>query len=610
MDNLRNVEILECSLRDGSYAIDFNFTSADTELLVNELSTIGFNWIEIGHGLGMGASLAGKGVMPNNDLTLLKAARKKTSANIGMFYIPSLSSIDQLSIAASEGLDFVRIGANATEPLKAFSHISRAKQIGLTVGMNFMKSYAVSPKEFGVMARQAVEAGADIIYLVDSVGGMTPNEVEEYFSETKKNCSCEMGFHGHDNLRMAVANTLKAHECGARFLDATLMGIGRGAGNAPSEALICLLEESGIPTGIDIASLLKIADTYICPLMDNLTMYNTKEVAMGYGKFHSSHLPKIKKASLKYNADEKELIITMGRIDPVNIDDKVLEEVAEKLKDTKKTYESSALISYPGLKVVQDSISLNDEAVTELIKGIAVTCAKRRKATPVIEVVVLEAEREGLVVAEHIWDSERIVLGRLTVSNISVFLQIAELLADSTFKFIINTHESKSSPEDLQKIISEVGPKRLFPINTKQLKKTFLFNTLTLLANQPENRSILIYGDDEDLKKHLLQYSSLEQIIVVDTAATPTKGAVNITNIDDWALLDMEVDLVYSALMPNSSTEKKLLKCLNSKSKIISPFAAHCGNKNYYFLNLDTAYEGLNEYMNVPEIEFSPYGDA
>lgn len=602
MDNLRQVEILECSLRDGSYAIDFNFTSSDTELLVNKLSTIGFNWIEIGHGFGMGAELAGKGAMPNNDLALLKAARECTSAKIGMFYIPELSSKEQLLAAAENGLDFVRIGANATEATTAFSQLSYAKKLGLTVGMNFMKSYAVSAKEFGTLSRQAVECGADIIYLVDSVGGMTPWEVEEYFSETKKNCRCEMGFHGHDNLKMAVANTLKAHECGARFLDATIMGIGRGAGNAASEALACLLEDSGVPTGIDIGGLLKLADTYVWPLLSNLTMYSTKEVAMGYGKFHSSHLPKVTAASQKYNADLKELIIRMGKHDPVHVDPQKLEETAKELKNSSDNTESLALTSYPGLKSFQDTISLNDSAVSELIKGIAVTCAKRRKAIPVLELDIINSETENLIIAEHIWDSERIVAGRLTAGSISKLISVAKLLTDSPFKFIVNPCKSNISKDDMKILKEKLGHLQLFSLDTEQLKKIFAFNALAHFGNQPENKTIMIYGEDSQLKEYLLQYSSFDQIIIVDTKARQTNGAMTITNIDDWALLDMKVDIIYTALPPDSSTEKKLVKCLSKGHKLISPFATHSNNALYHFLNLDAAYEGLKEYLVFPDL--------
>lgn len=601
MKELRQVEILECSLRDGSYAIDFNFTSADTELLVEKLTGIGFNWIEIGHGLGMGAELVGKGEMPNNDLALLKAARQCTSANIGMFYLPELSSKKQLVAAADNGLDFVRIGANATEAESAFSHLTYAKSLGLTVGMNFMKSYAISADEFGVLSKQAVEAGADIIYLVDSVGGMTPAEVEQYLSATKKNCKCELGFHGHDNLKMAVANTLKAHECGARFLDATIMGIGRGAGNAASEALACLLEDSGIPTGVDIGSLLKLADTYVWPLLSNLTMYSTQEVAMGYGKFHSSHLPKVKSASKKYNADLKELIIKMGRIDPVDIDDRTLEQTALEMKNTQSDFESLALTSYPGLKDLQDKISLNDDAVTELIKGIAVTCAKRRKSTPVLELEIIDSGSDELLVAEHIWDSERVVVGRITAGNVSKIISMVEFLAGSPFHFVVNPRKSALSEDEITLLRSKLGYHNVFSVDTGQLKKNYIFNALTYLGNQLENKSIMIFGEGEQLKSHLLQFSSFEQIIVVDKDAGDSETSSTITNIDDWALLDMKVDIIYTTMIPDTRTEEKLQKCLGPKSRLISPFASHADNRAYYLLNLDAAYEGIKEYIEVPD---------
>ncbi len=607
MLNIREVEILECSLRDGSYAINFNFTAEDTALLAERLAKVGFNWIEIGHGFGLGAAQSGKGDMPNNDLTLLKAAKKVTKANIGMFYIPSLSSFEQLKNAASEGLDFIRIGANATDAEHALAHIEYAKQLGLKVGMNFMKSYAVSPKEFGRLSEEANKAGADIVYLVDSVGGMTPQSVEQYITEGTNRCNCEFGFHGHDNLKMAVANSLKAFECGARFLDATIMGIGRGAGNAPSEALVCLLEEMGVDTKVDIETLLNIADTYVWPLYNNLTMYNTKEVAMGYGKLHSSHLPKIIKASQKYNVDEKQLIIRMGKLDPVNVDDHILEEVAQKLKNTKNTYESPALISYPGLITKQDTISTNYSAITDLIKGIAVTCAKRKHAIPVLEIIFTKEVKKDFISTEYVWDSDRIILGRVTVGDFITLKEATKNLKGAPFKFIIDPQKSTMNARNLQKTIIELGSKNTFSINTILLEKIYIANVLSQLGNDSKHKSLLVYGSDRFIVEHLLKLSSFEQIIMVDPEEEAPKGVVCISNIEDWSLLNMKVDLIYTALRPNTHVEDILFKCISSKGKIITPhrnFTRNHTDKKYLTLNIEAAYEGVIDQISFTASAF------
>ncbi|WP_163351367.1 hypothetical protein [Desulfovibrio sp. JC010] len=595
MLNLRDVEILECTLRDGSYAIDFNFTSFDTSLLTKKISNLGFNWIEIGHGLGLGASQSGKGIMPHDDFSLLKAAKSSTEANIGMFYIPALSSHESLKEAVDLGLDFVRIGANATEADEVLPDIAYAKKLGLTVGMNFMKSYSVTAAEYGVMAKNAVDAGADIIYLVDSVGGMTPAEVELYYNETKRRCNCELGFHGHDNLKMAVANTLKAYECGARFLDATIMGIGRGAGNAASEALACLLEEDGVDTGIDVVELLNVADTYVAPLLKNLPMYNTKEVAMGYGKMHSSHMPMIMGASRKYNADEKQLIIKMGKIDPVDIDATRLDEEAARLKDTKNVHQSLDLVSYPGLDGYQDQIFFDRVELDEFVKGISVTAAKRKNALPVLEVVYTGDENDDYVAAECVWDSDNIVLGRITSGGYDALIEAARRFTGMDYSCVVDPGKSRFSESVLQRLIDDLGADRTYTIDLGWMKVLFSSNVLCQMASRLKCRSLVIYGNNKFLVDHLLNTSFFDQIYVVDPEPYHRQGVVPVTAVNDWVQLNMTADLIYIAEPPNRQTLDKLLKATGENGRIINPHNLYefKPDSRMIHVDLNSAYEGV-----------------
>ncbi|WP_320173894.1 hypothetical protein [Maridesulfovibrio sp.] len=605
MSKSKDVEILECTLRDGSYAIDFKFTSSDTALLTKQISKAGFNWIEIGHGLGIGAAESGKGKMPHNDLQLLRAAKESTDAKIGMFYIPTISSRDNLKEAVDNGLDFVRIGANATEASEAFPEIEYAKSLGLTAGMNFMKSYSVSADEFGNLGKGAVEHGADMVYLVDSVGGMNPQEVESYLNAVRKKCDCDLGYHGHDNLKMAVANTLKAYECGARFLDATIMGIGRGAGNAASEALVCLLEDLGVKTGIDIGLLLNIADTYVWPLIRNLSMYDTKEVAMGFGKMHSSHMPKIRAASQKYRVDEKELIMRMGRIDPVHIDDKTLEDVSKELRDTVNNEESLELISYPGLDDNQDSIELSPDNLDEFIKGVSVTVAKRTAAIPVIEIIYTGNEQQDFISAECLWSSDRIVFSRLFAGNYQLLMETVEKFKDVNFKFLIDPKKLDLDEQTLLQLINALGIERTYTIDSKRLKAAFASNLLSHLGIYSKNKSLLIFGDDKELSEHILSYSSFDQIFIVDPEMQKREGAIFIRDINDWTQLNIKVDLIYLAYSPNIQTMEKLTKIISEEGFILTPHKQYSlSGSKLKPLNLNAAYEGVIHQIQFLESTF------
>ena len=138
------VEILECTLRDGSYAVDFKFTERDTERVAGALGRLGFRWIEVGHGLGLGASQAGKGAMPTSDERLIETAKAAApDARIGSFFIPGIGTADHLKSARASGLDFVRIGYNAPEIEIAYPYLTLARELGLIPCLNFMKTYGV-----------------------------------------------------------------------------------------------------------------------------------------------------------------------------------------------------------------------------------------------------------------------------------------------------------------------------------------------------------------------------------------------------------------------------------------------------------------------------------
>src|ERR1700688_1034909 len=187
----QRVEILECTLRDGSYAVDFKFTENDTAILAGVLGRLGFRWIEVGHGVGLGAMKAGKGAMPATDERLIEAAKRAApNAQIGCFFIPGIGTADQLKSARAAGLDFVRIGYNAPEIEDAYPYLTLARELGLKPCLNFMKTYGISPARFGEKAREGAAAGAEVIYCVDSAGSMFPEDVRKYLSAARDRCPC------------------------------------------------------------------------------------------------------------------------------------------------------------------------------------------------------------------------------------------------------------------------------------------------------------------------------------------------------------------------------------------------------------------------------------
>jgi 4-hydroxy 2-oxovalerate aldolase len=183
---LKAPKILECTLRDGSYVIDFQFTQADTESIGSALDNAGFPYIEVGHGIGLGATEQGKNVAAATDLEYMQAAaRSIKKGKWGMFCIPGIATLDQVRAAADQGMDFIRIGTEVTRTDSSAPFIDLARSLGMEVFANFMKSYALDPTGFGRLAARSAGFGAQLVYLVDSAGGMLPSEVRAYIQATR-----------------------------------------------------------------------------------------------------------------------------------------------------------------------------------------------------------------------------------------------------------------------------------------------------------------------------------------------------------------------------------------------------------------------------------------
>ncbi len=329
---MRNaISILDCTLRDGSYAIDCGWTAENTRLICAALQDAGVERIEIGHGVGLNGSNARFGIAAASDREYCEAAAQVlTAARFGAFFIPGIGRYEDLDMAAALGMTFVRIGTNATEVSKARPYLEHAKRLGLEVFYNAMKSYLLRPQDLAKAVRPVTEWGADYVYVVDSAGCMLPDDVREYVLELRAISPCPVGFHGHNNLMLAVANCLSAVSAGATMVDGTLQGIGRSGGNAQMEALVAVFEKRGISSGIDLLKALGAGEALVRPVMQSGG--NTSlDIAIGVGGFHSSNLPRIQAVTNQIPIDPKRLIIALGEVDRSDPSEEVIAEIARAL---------------------------------------------------------------------------------------------------------------------------------------------------------------------------------------------------------------------------------------------------------------------------------------
>ena len=325
--------LLDATLRDSSYAVDFQFTKFDYKAICAGLEQAGVKMIELGHGLGLGASSEQNGYSRETDETYLATAAETLKvAKFGCFFIPHIGTTEDIVVARSLGASFIRIGCDVTHIDQAREYTDLAKAQGFLVSLNPMKSYLVSPKELATIANNADTWGSvDIFSVVDSAGSMTPIGVSDYVYECKQNSDLRIGFHGHNNLGLANANCLAAAESGASVVDATLRGMGRSAGNAQTEVIAHLLKEYRYDEQLDVPRLLKLVRETVEPLMKREQGIPPLDVLFGITKFHSSKLKQVEKISKDFGVDLETLIYALGQSQARDQEESEIESIAKSL---------------------------------------------------------------------------------------------------------------------------------------------------------------------------------------------------------------------------------------------------------------------------------------
>jgi 4-hydroxy 2-oxovalerate aldolase len=325
-------QILDCTLRDGSYVLDFAFTKETTRTIASRLGRLGFPLIEVGHGIGLGASAKGMGVAAATDEEYMIAA-DSCGRKWGMFCIPGVASIEDVDLAARHGMDFIRIGCEVAnvEDTKAF--IERARTHGMYVYSNLMKSYAAPVDVFVTQALKCVRYGAQCVYIVDSAGGMLPSDVRTYADALRQAApGIRLGFHGHNNLGLGVANAMLAAEMGFDVIDCSLQGLGRSGGNVPTEQFLAALTRSGYKVPYDAIDVMQAGEDLIRPLMRDAGL-SSLDVTAGMAQFHSSYMSRVLGVAKERRVDPRRLIVALCNRDKLNAPLYLIEECAAAIAD-------------------------------------------------------------------------------------------------------------------------------------------------------------------------------------------------------------------------------------------------------------------------------------
>ena len=323
--------ILDTTIRDGSYAVDFKFSCCDVRDLVAKSHRIGIEYIEIGHGLGLHASSLEYGYALQTDEEYMDAAREVAGdSRLGFFCIPGIARTEDIKTAKAHSMDFIRVGVTVQEYKKAIPYIAKCAEEGLEVFVNFMKSYSVSPEEFASAAKEARREGAGCVYIVDSAGSMSAGDIGAYIDATRDCSNVRIGFHGHNNLGLAVDNTLYCVKKGIEFVDCSFQGLGRSLGNAPLEQVVMVMEKRGYHTGYDIPRVLEYGYAGLRNIVRE-KLVNPLDYMCGYAGFHSSFLKDIYRCCNEKKVDPLRLILAYSQENKMTMDYGRLCEVADRL---------------------------------------------------------------------------------------------------------------------------------------------------------------------------------------------------------------------------------------------------------------------------------------
>ncbi|QYB03144.1 4-hydroxy-2-oxovalerate aldolase [Rhodococcus sp. USK10] len=331
-----DIRVTDSSLRDGSHAKRHQFTVDHVRSIVGALDAAGVPVIEVTHGDGLGGSSFNYGFSHTPEQELIKAAVETAErAKIAFLMLPGLGVQSDIREAADNGASICRIATHCTEADISVQHFGLARDLGLeTVGF-LMMSHSQSPEVLAQQARIMADAGCQCVYVVDSAGALILNAVSDRVSAlvTELGDDAQVGFHGHENLGLGVANSVLAVEAGALQIDGSTRRFGAGAGNTPVEAFAAVTEKLGIRTGIDTLKIIDAAEDVVRPVMDGDCLLDRLSLTMGYAGVYSSFLKHADSHARRYGVSGAEILIEAGRRKLVGGQEDQLIEIALGLAD-------------------------------------------------------------------------------------------------------------------------------------------------------------------------------------------------------------------------------------------------------------------------------------
>jgi 4-hydroxy-2-oxovalerate/4-hydroxy-2-oxohexanoate aldolase len=327
----KRVILHDMSLRDGMHAKQHQISIDQMVSIAQGLDQAGIPLIEVTHGDGLGGSSVNYGFPAHSDEDYLNAViPNMKQAKVSALLIPGIGTVDHLRMAKDLGVSTIRVATHCTEADVAEQHIGLARKLNMdTVGF-LMMAHMTSASTILEQAKKMVSYGANCVYCTDSAGYMLPTEVTQKIGLLRRELpkDVEIGFHGHHNMGMAIANSLAAIEAGASRIDGSVVGLGAGAGNTPLEVFVAVLERMNVKSDVDLFSIMDVAEDLVVPMMDHPIRVDREALTLGYAGVYSSFLLFAQRAAKKYGVSARDILVELGRLGTVGGQEDMIEDVA------------------------------------------------------------------------------------------------------------------------------------------------------------------------------------------------------------------------------------------------------------------------------------------
>jgi len=322
-------------LRDGMHAKRHRISIDEMVTVAKGMDDAGIPLLEVTHGDGLGGASVNYGFPAHSDEEYLNAVvPEMKNAKVSALLLPGIGTVDHLRMAHHCGIATIRIATHCTEADVAEQHIALAREVGLdTVGF-LMMAHMTEPDALAGQAKLMESYGAHCVYVTDSAGYMLPEDVTASVGALRDilGSDTQIGFHGHHNLGMSIANSLAAIEAGAVRIDGSVAGLGAGAGNTPLEVFCAVCDRMGISTGVDLFKLMDVAEELVVPMMDQPIRIDRDSLTLGYAGVYSSFLLHAQRASRKYGVPSHEILIELGHRGTVGGQEDMIEDMALELQ--------------------------------------------------------------------------------------------------------------------------------------------------------------------------------------------------------------------------------------------------------------------------------------